>query len=45
MLDYVNKHRPAIVILENVAGAPWTDVVIKFAGIGYTANPIRVDTK
>jgi hypothetical protein len=45
MLDYVSKHQPPIVILENVSNAPWDEVVIKFAGINYEAAYIRLDTK
>jgi site-specific DNA-cytosine methylase len=45
MLDYVAKHKPTIVILENVSSAPWAQVVDKFAGIGYNATSVRLDTK
>lgn len=41
MLDYVVKHKPAIVVLENVVNAPWKDVAVKFDSIGYTAEIIK----
>lgn len=45
MLDYVKKNKPPIVILENVSGAPWDEVVKKFKTIKYVANFLRLDTK
>ncbi|KAM0792935.1 hypothetical protein ACM66B_002694 [Microbotryomycetes sp. NB124-2] len=45
MMDYVVKHKPAIVILENVSGAPWDEVVERFGKIDYSATYIRLDTK
>ncbi|KAI0061030.1 hypothetical protein BV25DRAFT_1870977 [Artomyces pyxidatus] len=45
MLDWVAKHRPPIVILENVCSAPWADVVKKFEAIKYSAHWMRLDTK
>ncbi|GAA6010842.1 hypothetical protein JCM11491_004561 [Sporobolomyces phaffii] len=45
MLQYVKKHQPGIVILENVVKAPWAQVVKKFESIDYTAQDIRLDTK
>lgn len=45
MLHYVNKHRPSFVLLENVANAPWDDVVVKWDSIGYHATFLRLDTK
>ncbi|KAJ3007556.1 UNVERIFIED_CONTAM: hypothetical protein HDU68_003463, partial [Siphonaria sp. JEL0065] len=45
MLGWVNNHRPPIVILENVCGAPWDKVVDLFDGVGYNAAFIRADTK
>lgn len=45
MLCYVKKHRPPIVILENVCGAPWDHVCKEFEGIEYRAKQIRLDTK
>ncbi|KAI8615565.1 hypothetical protein BC830DRAFT_1064253 [Chytriomyces sp. MP71] len=45
MLGWVSNHRPPIVILENVCGAPWDTVVEKFDGVGYDAAFIRADTK
>ncbi|KAG5638137.1 hypothetical protein H0H81_001656 [Sphagnurus paluster] len=45
MLTWVDKHRPPLVILENVCSAPWDKVKGYFEGIGYSANWQRVDTK
>ncbi|KAJ3265798.1 hypothetical protein HDU77_003818 [Chytriomyces hyalinus] len=45
MLGWVETHRPPLVILENVCGAPWDMVVDKFDGIGYDAAFMRADTK
>ncbi|KAK4048042.1 hypothetical protein OIO90_005943 [Microbotryomycetes sp. JL221] len=45
MMDYVVKHKPSIVILENVSGAPWDEVVERFGKIDYDATFIRLDTK
>ncbi|SCV72512.1 BQ2448_4049 [Microbotryum intermedium] len=45
MLDYVEKHQPPIVILENVSNAPWDEVVKKFHSIKYHAIYVRLDTK
>ncbi|KAJ3185877.1 hypothetical protein HK101_009798 [Irineochytrium annulatum] len=45
MLRWVNRHRPLVVILENVMSAPWGKVVERFEGIGYDAKDITLDTK
>ena len=45
MLQWVVKHRPTIVILENVCSAPWDRVVKKFEGVMYSAIHQRFDTK
>ncbi|KAI0333863.1 hypothetical protein GY45DRAFT_1432004 [Cubamyces sp. BRFM 1775] len=45
MMSWVKKHRPPLVILENVCGAPWDRVVEYFARNGYSAEHLRVDTK
>jgi len=45
MMNWVNNHRPPIVLLENVCGAPWDRVVQKFEAHGYSAAFLRVDTK
>lgn len=45
MLNWVKKHRPPIVILENVCSAPWPTVVKKFEDAKYSAKSIRLDTK
>lgn len=45
MLAYVKNHRPPVIILENVCGAPWDHVVKEFEDIDYRARQIRLDTK
>ncbi|KAH9072095.1 hypothetical protein EDB83DRAFT_2361141 [Lactarius deliciosus] len=45
MLDWVKKHRPPVVILENVCSAPWPAVVKKFEDAKYSAKSLRLDTK
>ncbi|KAF8338028.1 uncharacterized protein EI90DRAFT_3279585 [Cantharellus anzutake] len=45
MLSWVARHRPSIVLLENVCGAPWDRVVEKFEKVDYSAKHIRLDTK
>lgn len=45
MMTWVKKHRPPIVILENVCSAPWDKVQKYFEDNGYSASSIRVDTK
>ncbi|KAI0305877.1 hypothetical protein B0F90DRAFT_1694134 [Multifurca ochricompacta] len=45
MLNWIKKHRPPIVILENVCSAPWQTVVKKFEDVKYSAKSIRMDTK
>ncbi|KAJ4466088.1 hypothetical protein C8J55DRAFT_565810 [Lentinula edodes] len=45
MMGWVTRHRPPIVILENVCSAPWDRVKEKFEKHNYSALHIRVDTK
>lgn len=46
MLDWVKRHQPTIVILENVMSAPWEGVKDEFVSIGYdSAYSTRFDTK
>ncbi|TXT04994.1 hypothetical protein VHUM_03814 [Vanrija humicola] len=45
MLQWVQKHQPPIVILENVCSAPWDKIVEYFAEIDYDAQYSRLDTK
>ncbi len=45
MLNWVKKHRPPVVILENVCSAPWQTVVKKFEEAKYSAKSTRLDTK
>ncbi|KAF3919922.1 hypothetical protein AA313_de0201806 [Arthrobotrys entomopaga] len=45
MFGWVLKHRPKIVILENVCKAPWSQVVTEFENIGYASGHTKFDTK
>ena len=45
MMSWVTNHRPPLVILENVCGAPWPKVQKYFEGKSYSASYMRVDTK
>lgn len=44
-MAWVEKHRPPIVILENVCSAPWDKIVAYFEKRGYSAAHTRFDTK
>lgn len=46
MLNWVDRHRPTVVIVENVLSAPWDKSVCpKFRRVGYSAEWIKMDTK
>jgi len=45
MMAWVTNHRPPLVILENVCGAPWDKVQRYFEMKSYSAAYMRVDTK
>ncbi|KAI0885480.1 uncharacterized protein GGS22DRAFT_199782 [Annulohypoxylon maeteangense] len=46
MMSYIRDHRPKVVILENVLGAPWTETQnVWFPFLGYTAFHGKLDTK
>lgn len=45
VFNYANKYRPAIVVLENILGAPWDIMIGRFQAIGYVATGVTVDTK
>jgi site-specific DNA-cytosine methylase len=45
ILDYAEKYRPCLVILENICAAPWNKVEKAWNEIGYTAKFARLDTK
>ena len=45
MLGWVKKHRPPMVIQENVCSAPWEQMCEYYRKEGYTATHLRVDTK
>ncbi|GAW17076.1 hypothetical protein ANO14919_065260 [Xylariales sp. No.14919] len=43
---YINYHRPKMVILENVYGAPWSSIEgMFFRAAGYAATYVAMDTK
>lgn len=45
MMAFVKKHRPTIVIQENVCGAYWGEMRNYFHNAGYSAEVARVDAK
>jgi len=45
MLNWVNKHRPPLVVLENICTCPWDKVCNYFREKGYSAQWCRLDTK
>ncbi|KAF2213398.1 hypothetical protein CERZMDRAFT_30029, partial [Cercospora zeae-maydis SCOH1-5] len=45
VLAYCKAFRPAIVILENVLGAPWDTMLQDYTEIGYETGGALVDTK
>jgi len=45
MLNWIEKARPTIVIIENVFGAPWDEKVSIFESLGYAATFIRIIQK
>jgi site-specific DNA-cytosine methylase len=45
MMDWIKKFMPAVVILENVCGAPWDLIRQRFEKEGYSSEWMRLDTK
>lgn len=45
MLKWVDKHRPPLVVLENICTCPWDKVCKYFEEKGYSAAWCRFDTK
>ncbi|VDC03470.1 unnamed protein product [Peniophora sp. CBMAI 1063] len=45
MLEWARKHRPPIIILENVKGAPWSEIKRHMEDMGYSAEHRNLDTK
>ena len=45
MLNYIIKHKTPIVVIENVLGAPWSEVIERFGEAGYDAEWQKMDTK
>ena len=45
MMALVKRHRPPVVLQENVCGAPWERMKAEYAAAGYAARYRRIDTK
>ena len=45
IVDYIDKYRPPVIILENVVGAPWTYVCDKLRSKAYLPLHHKLDTK
>jgi site-specific DNA-cytosine methylase len=45
ILAYVERHRPPLIILENVRNAPWKNIIAPWEEIGYLVEYKIVDTK
>jgi site-specific DNA-cytosine methylase len=45
ILRYIKRHRPPIIILENVRNAPWSEIETHFNDIKYHFRVKKVDTK
>ncbi|RAL15255.1 putative SNF2 family helicase [Aspergillus homomorphus CBS 101889] len=45
IVAYAKKHRPRLVVLENVRNAPWDQIKQCWIGIGYAVVQADVDTK
>ncbi|KAF1356488.1 hypothetical protein BDV97DRAFT_287275 [Delphinella strobiligena] len=45
VLSYAKKFRPSMLILENVYGAPWDDMLARYQAVGYASGGVLVDTK
>jgi len=45
MKAWIIRCKPPVVILENVCGAPWNQIVDDFKSFGYSADFVRLDTK
>jgi site-specific DNA-cytosine methylase len=45
VLTYVQKYRPTMLVLENVLGAPWDEMLAEYEGIDYVSAGVLVDSK
>ncbi|CAL1714237.1 unnamed protein product [Somion occarium] len=45
MMSWVKRHRPPLVIMENVCSAPWAEIIKYWERTKYSASQLRVDTK
>ncbi|EME41991.1 hypothetical protein DOTSEDRAFT_89510 [Dothistroma septosporum NZE10] len=45
VLAFCKAARPGIVLLENVSGAPWDDMLADYEKIGYECSGVLIDTK
>ncbi len=44
ILDYADCHKPTLILLENVEGAPWAKVREKWSSVGYETVHVKLDT-
>ena len=42
---YAKRYRPVIVILENVVGAPWKEIIAYWETLQYVCHVVKVDSK
>ena len=45
ILDYVDRYRPLMVLIENVCLAPWDLICMRFSIRSYSVEVLKVDTK
>ena len=45
IMRYARRHRPALIVLENVLQAPWPRIKELWEEMGYVASHMRLDTK
>jgi site-specific DNA-cytosine methylase len=45
VLAYAKKYRPTMLVLENVFGAPWDEMLAEYEGIEYVSAGVLVDSK
>jgi len=45
VLAYAKTYRPTMIVLENVFGAPWDEMLARYERIGYVSAGVLVDSK
>ncbi|KAI4733939.1 hypothetical protein E4T50_15516 [Aureobasidium sp. EXF-12298] len=45
VLAYAKTHRPTMLVLENVFGAPWDEMLAAYEGVDYVSAGVLVDSK